>query len=63
MFRTVKLNRKWYAIQIGEIDEEELDNINIFVKEGTFVILSDSIETVQEFLSDEEIEISSNEAG
>lgn len=57
MFRTTKLGSKWYALQVDEIDDEELENLNTFISEGSIVILSDSLDTVQEFLDGEEIEI------
>ena len=63
MFRATKLGTKWYALRVDKIDEDELENINTFVEEGTPVILADSIEAIQEVLIDGEIEVVSDEAG
>ena len=45
MVRIVKLTGKYYGYDMGDrIDQEELDNIEQFLSEGTLVILADCFE-------------------
>jgi len=42
MYRLTKMG-KWFAVKIDSV-EDDLENISIFVSEGTLVILTDDLE-------------------
>ena len=46
MYKVVKTWGKLYALKISNI-KDDLENIEIFVEEGTPVILVDSLETLE----------------
>lgn len=47
MYRIVKLSGKYYGCKIDDL-EDDLENIEIFVSEGTPVILCDEIEDAED---------------
>lgn len=55
MYRIIKLS-KWFALEIEDI-EDDIDNINVFVDEGTPVLLCYDLEIAADFLGIEEEEI------
>jgi len=46
MIRATYMTGTWYGTQIESV-EEDLDNINCFIEEGTPVLLLDTIEDTQ----------------
>jgi hypothetical protein len=53
MYRVVRQGRKLYAIEIDRLDEDEIENISIFIEEGEVVFLTNSLESLQEMLFDD----------
>lgn len=49
MIRVVKLSNKWYGKEIRDVEADE-ENINVFVSEGTPVIIVDDLIEVRFFL-------------
>ena len=55
MIRITKMSGKFYGKEIDIMDEDDIDDIRIFVNECTPVIIVDSIEDFNEFGFDAEL--------
>lgn len=44
MYRVIKQSGKYYALEVDIADDDEQENIDIFVNEGTPVILVNDLE-------------------
>jgi len=48
MIRAVKLGGEWYGVKVPEIGDDEVENINIFVNEGNFIIIGEDAESIED---------------
>ncbi len=57
MIRVVRMGTRWYGLRVDRIDEEEAENIETFVDEGSPVLLCYDLEEAREFLGADGIEM------
>jgi len=61
MYRLVKMSDKWYGVEVSDLyslTDDELEDISIFVGEGTPVMLVDDLSDLENIgLSADDIEV------
>ena len=61
MYRVTKLGGKYFAVKLSEVDlkdeNDELDNMQTLVEEGTPVILVEELEELTELGIDDDVEV------
>lgn len=57
MIRLVKMGGRWYGLEIGRIDDQEVDNIEAFVEAGEPVVFCQDLEDAEEYLDVHDVEM------